>query len=160
LIARSREAQDDALPNAGAVAAMLCTRLSHQLDRPELRELAGRAVQSLGGMVGRAPRAFASTLAVVDLLEAAPLEVALLGRPDDPRREALASALAAVYLPNRCLAHADGSRPSALPLLRDKRADGPRAYVCRNFACAAPTDQPEELLRQLRGGLTSGPSSA
>jgi uncharacterized protein YyaL (SSP411 family) len=160
LIARSREAQDDALPNAGAVAAMLCARLSYHLDRADLRALAARAVQSLGSVIVRAPRAFASTLAVVDLLEAGPVEVALLGAPDDPRREALAAALASVYLPNRCLAHAEGREATALPLLRGKGADTPRAYVCRNFACAAPCSEPAELLRQLQGGLTSAPSSA
>jgi uncharacterized protein len=160
LIARSREAQDDALPNAGAVAAMLCARLSYHLDQPELRALAARAVQSLGRVVARAPRAFASTLAVVDLLEAGPVEVALLGAPGDPRHEALAAALATVYLPNRCLAHADGPHAATLPLLRGKSADAPRAYVCRNFACAAPCSEPAELLRQLQDGLTSGPSSA
>jgi uncharacterized protein YyaL (SSP411 family) len=160
LIARSREAQDDALPNAAAVAAMLCARLSYQLDRPQLREFAAGAVESLGRVIPRAPRAFASMLAVADLLEAGPVEVALLGAPDDPRREALASAVAAVYLPNRCLAHADGQQASTLPLLRDKRAAAPLAYVCRDFACAAPCSEPRQLLHQLRDGLTSAPSSA
>jgi uncharacterized protein YyaL (SSP411 family) len=167
LIARSREAQDDALPNPSAVAAMLCARLSYHLDRPELRQVAEQTVQSFGGIMARAPRAFASMLAVVDLLAAGPVEVALLGAAGDARAEALAAALAAVYLPNRCLAHAEGdrtsdsgSRASTLPLLRDKQSAAPLAYVCRNFACEAPTSDPVALVRQLEGGLTSGPSSA
>jgi uncharacterized protein YyaL (SSP411 family) len=160
LIARSREAQDGAVPNASAASAMLCARLSYHFDRAELREVAERTVESFGRIVARAPRAFASMLAVVDLLARGPVEVALLGAADDARREALAAVLAGAYLPNRCLAHAAGAGTSALPLLRDKPAQGPTAYVCRNFACQAPSTDPAALLRQLEDGLTSGRSSA
>jgi uncharacterized protein YyaL (SSP411 family) len=152
LIARSREAQDDALPNPSALAAQLCARLSYHFDRPELREIAARSVESFGQVVAKAPRAYCSTLAVVDLLDAGPVEVALLGAASDPRREALAAALGRSYLPNRCLAHAEGAHASNLPLLRDKRASEPLAYVCRNFACAAPTADPEALAALLAGG--------
>ncbi|HEX6242124.1 MAG TPA: thioredoxin domain-containing protein, partial [Polyangiales bacterium] len=68
LIARPRDGQDDALPNANAVAAQLCARLSYHYDRPALREVAQRTIACFGQIVQRAPRAFASMLAVVDFL--------------------------------------------------------------------------------------------
>jgi uncharacterized protein YyaL (SSP411 family) len=152
LLARSREVQDDALPNANAIAAQLCARLSFHFDRPELRELARKTVESAGGLLARAPRAFASMLSVIDLLEHGPIEVALVGAADDPRREALARALGRVFLPQRILAHASADGEElGLPLLSGKRAvrGQAAAYVCRNFVCAAPVTDPANLAAAL-----------
>ncbi len=152
LIARSREAQDDALPNANAIAAQLCARLSYHLDRNDLREVARAAVESAGKLVSRAPRAFVSTLSVVDLLDEGPIEVAIVGDRDDPRTRALRRAVAAVYLPQRIVAHGDGDGDTWLPLLADKAlvADAPAVYVCRNFTCVAPITDPTEVAAALR----------
>ncbi|MDB4985458.1 MAG: hypothetical protein JWN04_636 [Myxococcaceae bacterium] len=154
LIARSRDAQDDALPNASASAAELCARLSYHFAREDLRLAAARTVERSGALIPRAPRAFASTLSVVDLLATGPVEVALIGPPDHPSTRALAHAVASVYLPNRILAHHPGdASDEALPLLSGKRLvhGASSAYVCRDFACEAPISEPERLRSSLRG---------
>jgi uncharacterized protein len=156
LIARSRDGQDDALPNASAVAAELCARLSYHFARDDLRVAAQRTVERYGAILPRAPRAFASMLAVVDLLDAGPVEIALLGAADDPRTQALARATAQIFLPNRILAHGEGLEPPpgvpALPLLAGKRTvNGDSAvYICRDFACEAPLTEPARLISSLR----------
>jgi uncharacterized protein YyaL (SSP411 family) len=160
LIARARDAQDDALPNESALAAQLCARLSYHFDRPALREVARATLHSFGALLPRAPRAFASMLAVLDFLAAGPLELALVG--DGAARDALAAAAAQVYLPNRCIAHRSCREASDLPLLRDKSCpDGEAlAFLCRDFVCEAPVKAPSALRQALRGGLTSGRFSA
>jgi len=157
LIARSRDSQDDALPNASAIAAELCARLSYHFARDDLRAAAERTVERSGAVLPRAPRAFASMLAVVDLLDAGPVEVALVGAADDPRTQALARATAQVFLPNRILAHGEGREPppegaSTLPLLAGKTAANrdPAVYICRDFACEAPLSEPALLISSLR----------
>jgi uncharacterized protein len=153
LIARPRDSQDDALPNANAVAAELCARLSAHFARDDLRAAAERAVERAGAQVMQAPRAFASTLAVADALARGPVEVAIVGLPEDPRTAALTRAVAQVYLPNRMLAHGTGTGSEALPLLSGKTlvAGSPAVYVCRNFACEAPLTRPEAVVESLRG---------
>jgi len=157
LIARSRDGQDDALPNASAIAAELCARLSYHFARDDLRRGAERTVERSGAALTRAPRAFASMLSVVDLLTAGPVEVALIGAADDPRTSALARAVAQVFLPNRILAHGDGRTPSPdaptdLPLLAGKTAPkgDPTVYICREFACEAPLKEPSLLISALK----------
>jgi uncharacterized protein YyaL (SSP411 family) len=157
LIARSRDAQDDAMPSASASAAELCARLSYHFDREDLRLVAARTVERSGALIPRAPRAFASTLAVVDLLALGPVEIALIGPPADPRTEALQRAVAQVYLPNRILAHESGAiaaeaGDTRLPLLVGKTllSGAPAAYVCRQFACEAPITSAEALLASLK----------
>jgi uncharacterized protein YyaL (SSP411 family) len=154
LIARSREVQDDALPNANAVAAQLCARLSFHFDREDLRKVAEATLESYGQVLPRAPRAFASLLLVADLLTHGPVEVALIGPAADPRTQALAQATARVFLPARILAHGLGNGAGDLPLLAGKHTlnGAPAAYVCRNFACAAPVTDPVQLERALASG--------
>ena len=68
LILRHREGHDGATPAANAVAAHALARLSYHLDREDLREEATRALRAWGKAIARQPRAFATSLAAVDLL--------------------------------------------------------------------------------------------
>jgi uncharacterized protein YyaL (SSP411 family)/aryl-alcohol dehydrogenase-like predicted oxidoreductase len=148
LIMRSREGPDGATPSGNAVAASVFARLSYHLARDEFAQAAGAAVRAYGRQIARYPRAFAKSLMVVDLLTSGPVEIALVGSPDDPGAEALRAAVNRVYLPNRVLAYRDPQQPeTAHPLLQGKSLiDGKAAlYVCRNFACGRPITDPADL---------------
>ncbi|HKY73542.1 MAG TPA: aldo/keto reductase, partial [Nitrospira sp.] len=141
LIVRGREGADGATPSGNAVASMLLARLSFHFDREDFREAAIGAVRAYGQHLTRYPRGFAKSLAVVDFLTEGPVELALIGAPDDPGFTAIRDAMRAVYLPNRILAinhRRDGV--SAHPLLAGKSVVDGRAalYICRNFACQQP----------------------
>jgi uncharacterized protein len=155
LVARPKDTHDGALPSANAVAARALARLGRHFDRADLTERARAAVEAYGELVRRAPRAFATALGVIEFIEAAPLELALVGEPGSEDREALEVALAPHYLPHRIVAHASGatSATSSLPLLRGKTPVGGRAalYVCRRYECAAPVTQPSDVAGALRG---------
>jgi len=146
LFARPREGQDGALPNANAVFARALARLARHYDRDDFSQRAQAALAAYGTLIEQAPRAFATSLDVLDFLESLPLELALVGRRGAPDREALERAVAERYLPNRVCAHIDPDQPEAtdLPLLRGKTLVRGRAalYVCRNYACAAPVTDP------------------
>jgi hypothetical protein len=146
LFARPREGQDGALPNANAVLARALARLARHYDRDDFARRARAALVAHGRLIEQAPRAFATSLDVLDFLESTPLELALVGRRGTPDREALERAVADLYLPNRVCAHIDPDQPEAtdLPLLRGKTLVRERAalYVCRNYACAAPVTDP------------------
>ncbi|HEX5660779.1 MAG TPA: thioredoxin domain-containing protein [Polyangiales bacterium] len=148
LLARPRDSQDDAMPNANAIAAEACARLAAHFARDDLRTVAERAVQRAGSLVTRSPRSFASTLAVADLLARGPVEVAIVG--PEPESEPLRRAVARVYLANRILGYGLGSE--ALPLLAGKTMvkGAPAVYVCRDFACEAPLTRPEDVVMSLQ----------
>jgi uncharacterized protein len=142
LVVRAREGHDGALPSPNAVAARALVRLGRHLDRPELLEIAGRALRAYGRFIERIPRAFPTTLAVVDLLLEPPLELVIAGDPASDDTAALERVLGARFLPNRLVAHVRPGAldPAATPLTRGKGPVGGRAvlYVCREFACEAP----------------------
>jgi uncharacterized protein len=158
LIARTREGHDGALPSANAVAARALARLSAQLGHDAYRDHAERSLRAYGRLVTRSPRAFASSLAVVDFLIRGPLELAIIGPGADPGTEAFWRELGRRYLPNRVVAHAEGSDPS-LPLLAGKLALGgkPTLYVCRDFVCKAPITDPLAIDAAIAEGAPAAP---
>jgi uncharacterized protein YyaL (SSP411 family) len=68
------------------------------------------------------------------------VEVAVIGRRGTPDLDALWTAVAAAYLPNRILVGAEPGERDPLAPARDRPAVAGRAtaYVCRNFTCSAP----------------------
>ncbi len=163
LIMRSREGPDGATPSGNAVAASALARLASHFDRDEFRRAAAAAVRAYGRQIARYPRAFAKSLLVVDLLTTGPVEVALIGSPDDPGTAPLRAAVNRVYLPNRILAHRNPEEPeTSHPLLKGKTLIGGKAslYVCRNFACRQPITDPAELPALLQAHLSPAAASS
>jgi uncharacterized protein YyaL (SSP411 family)/aryl-alcohol dehydrogenase-like predicted oxidoreductase len=149
LIVRPRDGADGAIPSANAVAASALARLSFHLDRLDFREAAIAAISAYGQAIAVHPRAFCKSLAVADFLLEGPVELALIGAPEDERLEALRREIGRRYLPNRIIAHHDPSSNEAetLPLLLGKGVVNGKAalYVCRNFACRAPVTDPADV---------------
>jgi uncharacterized protein YyaL (SSP411 family) len=148
-VARPRDGHDGAIPNANAVAARALARLARHLDRADLEQRAREALDAYGGLVSRAPRAFATALSVVDFMARGPIELAVVGPEGSKEREAFEAALGKRYLPNRIIALLDpaGAAEPLPPLLAGKGLpDGRTAlYVCQNFACASPLTDPSEI---------------
>jgi len=153
LILRGREGPDGATPSGNAVAALVLARLAHHCDRKDFREAAVGAIRAYGKQITRYPRAFAKSLAVVDFLTEGPLEIALVGRENDPVLQSFADTLRSIYLPNRILAvthRMDGT--STHPLLAGKTAVNGAAtlYLCRDFTCQQPITDPREAADAVR----------
>ncbi|MCE3222964.1 MAG: uncharacterized protein K0S58_1144 [Nitrospira sp.] len=161
LIMRSREGPDGATPSGNAVAASILARLAYHFDRDEFRQAAAAAVRAYGRQIARYPRAFAKSLLVVDLLTSGPMEIALVGSPNDPHTASLRAAVSRAYLPNRVIAYRDPQQPeTSHPLLQGKTLIDGRAalYVCRNFACRQPITDPAELPALLNSQQAAQPS--
>jgi uncharacterized protein YyaL (SSP411 family)/aryl-alcohol dehydrogenase-like predicted oxidoreductase len=145
LIIRPREGHDGAIPAANAVAAQVLARLSHHLDRQDLRDGAVRALSAWGKAIARQPRAFATSLMVVDFLLDGPVELALVGERGARDLEALRAEVGRRFVPSRIVAvHDVRQGESRRPLLAGKTTVGGKAalYVCRDFACGRPVTDP------------------
>ncbi|MGH7182313.1 MAG: thioredoxin domain-containing protein, partial [Nitrospiraceae bacterium] len=152
LIVRAREGADGATPSGNAVAVSALARLSFHYDRHDLREAAIGGIRAYGRQMARYPRAFAKSLAVVDLLAEGPIELAFVGAANDPGLQALQLAVREVFLPHRVIASSDGTGTmSSHPLLAGKGlVEGKAAlYICRNFSCQRPLTDPREVTEAL-----------
>jgi uncharacterized protein YyaL (SSP411 family)/aryl-alcohol dehydrogenase-like predicted oxidoreductase len=156
LIMRAREGADGATPSGNAVAVSVLARLSFHYDRQDLREAAIGGIRAYGRQIARYPRAFAKSLAAVDLLSEGPIELAFIGAPNAPGLEALQLAVREVFLPHRIIASSNGTdTPSSHPLLAGKGlVEGKAAlYICRDFSCQRPITDPREVTEALQSAF-------
>jgi uncharacterized protein YyaL (SSP411 family) len=151
LLTRNRSLHDGALPSGAGVATELLLRLSIHLDDRSLRETATRALESYQPLVARSPAAFVATLIAADLARGQMTEVAIVGELGEPATRDLLAVVHETLRPRLTLAAGREVSHRRLPLLADRKKidDRPTAYLCRNYACEAPTNDPEELRRQL-----------
>ena len=139
LVVRQKDVTDSATPSANSSAAAALTRLAALTGEARYAHHADQILRLLAPLVGQAPSAFANALSAAELRRSGVTEVVVAGhRPD------LVDVVRARWRPGVVLAW--GERFDS-PLWHERR-DG-FAYVCRDFACLAPTDDAAELERQL-----------
>jgi uncharacterized protein len=155
LLVRQREGHDGALPSPNAVAARALIRLAHLLDRKEWQKLGLAAIEAHAGTIRRAPRAFATSLEVLDASRAAAVEIVAVGTPGDPALDELLAQVARVYVPDalQVVISPDSTRKDRhISLFRGKTLvqNAPALYICRNFACLAPITDPAQVVSALQ----------
>jgi len=152
LIARPRDFFDNATPSANSLAADALLRLG-ALTADEKLEAAGvGAMAAVGRLMGDHPTAFSELLGALGRHLGPPLEVAVVGDPDDPATAALAAEVHRRFLPTAVsvvAAPGAGAEHTALLADRPLRDGRPTAYVCQRFACQSPVTDPAELAAQL-----------
>ncbi|MFM2106465.1 MAG: hypothetical protein RL338_1497 [Chloroflexota bacterium] len=146
LYRRPRDPQDNATPSGGAMATTVLLRVAALTGEARYREVAAAALRSVAGYLPRHPLGFGQWLLAADLAVAGIDEVAIAGDPADPAVHRLAAPLRDGFRPRSVLAIGDPAR-STVPLLagRFALAGRPTAFVCRDFACRQPVDEPEAL---------------
>jgi uncharacterized protein YyaL (SSP411 family) len=162
LVARPSGGFDGSIPSANGVAAGVCARLAAFTGDAFWRERADAALRRFSPSVARAPAAAISLLLALEAQLEPGAEVALVGSPADPATRALVRAAHREFLPFGVLALKDPAGKDgadAIPLLHGKSAAGgrPAAYVCRNFACAAPVTEPSALAAALAASQEAFP---
>jgi uncharacterized protein len=157
LVVRPRDVQDNATPSGNAMATTVLLRLAALTGEARYRAAADAALATVAGVVGRYPTAFAQWLCALELREAGITEIAIVGGPADDAAGARGAGDDGVgrllgvadrgYHPFRVLAASAASETSAVPLLRGRFAlqGHATAFVCQDFSCRLPVDQPEAL---------------
>jgi uncharacterized protein YyaL (SSP411 family) len=152
LFTRPRDLQDNATPSGNALAASALLQMSAYSGRGDWRDMAEDGLRAMTATATRYPTAFARWLSALDFALGPQVEVAILGKADDPHTQALLDTLWSGYRPRLVVAQSDYPPPAASPPLLDDRRllqERPTAYVCQNFLCHQPVNDPTQLLAQL-----------
>jgi uncharacterized protein len=147
LLVRQKDLMDNPSPSGNSLAAEALVRLAaYTGDRGALEDAEG-AMRAAGMLAERSPSAVGHMLGVIDFDVSGAVEVAVTGRDADR----LARVVWSEYRPNLVLAiDRTGEDGGRVPLLADRfRAGRTLAYVCEDFVCQAPTDDPQTLGSQL-----------
>jgi uncharacterized protein YyaL (SSP411 family) len=144
LVARQRDAFDNATPSGNAMAATALLRLAALTGREDL-EAAGRGtLESVQYVMEQAPMAAGQSLIALDFLLAPPQEFALVAGTEPAEFRAVLERLWSRFLPHKVVAPAPlppaPELVQVVPLLADRPAREGRAttYLCERFACRAP----------------------
>ncbi|MCA1613253.1 MAG: thioredoxin domain-containing protein [Acidobacteria bacterium] len=156
LIVRNKDFFDNATPSGNSVAAELLLRLAALTGNEGYQRKAVTVLRLLRDSVARHPSAFGRLLAALDFYLSTPKEIAIIGDPGADDFAKLAAELWRHYVPNKIVAlatEADEEARGLVPLLRERGTVGGRAtaYVCENYACRLPVNEPSELASQLGG---------
>jgi len=158
LVTRPRDVTDNATPSGTSLAIELLLKLGDVLANGEYSERGRYLLETVAEPMARYPNAFGHALGAADLAVRGAIEVAIIGDPADERFKSLASAVAERYLPSLVLA--GGGDGEGIALLDGRGAEIPTAYVCRAYACDAPTSDVEVLGEQLDAIVAAATASA
>ncbi|MGW7429533.1 thioredoxin domain-containing protein [Streptomyces sp. NPDC054861] len=154
LIRRPQDPTDNAAPSGWTAAAGALLSYAAHTGSEAHRAAAEGALGVVKALGPRAPRFIGWGLATAEALLDGPREIAVVGPAGEGDGAGAARALHRTAL----LADAPGAvvafgTPDSdeFPLLKDRPLVGgaAAAYVCRHFACDAPTTDPAELARSL-----------
>ena len=155
VLLRLKEDYDGAEPAASSVSVLNLLTLDRVLGSTETSAWRARAERTLaryGPRIGAAARVVPMMLAALSTYHADHAQVVIVGEPDAGDTQAMYRALAARYAPFAVtIPIAPGSTQAkvaaAIPFvgpmtMRDGRAT---AYVCQDFVCREPTNDPGQL---------------
>ncbi|WP_162002475.1 thioredoxin domain-containing protein [Streptomyces sp. CB01881] len=151
LIRRPQDPTDNATPSGWTAAAGALLTYAAYTGSARHRTAAERALGIVGALATRAPRFIGWGLAVAEALADGPREVAVVGPAGVAATAALHRAALLGTAPGAVVALGEPGPAAEVPLLADRPlvAGAPAAYVCRHFACDAPTTDPAVLAERL-----------
>jgi uncharacterized protein len=152
LIARQKDAYDNATPSGNAMAATALLRLGALTGRADLSEAGRATLGSVRAILEKAPSAAGQSLVALDFDLAPALEFAVIAGSDRLEFESAVDAVYRRFLPNKVVAFSTPVLGPTVPLLADKPAldtRRPTIFVCERYACQAPVVGREALEQAL-----------
>jgi len=155
LIVRHKDYFDNAIPSGNSVAAELLLRLAALTGNEDYQRKAVSVLRLVSALAEQHPSAFGYALGALDFYLSTPKEVVIVTPREGGDPGPFAREVWGRYVPNKVVVQAaegDERLTALVPLLRERGAVGGRttAYVCENYACRQPVDEPAELAAQLR----------
>jgi uncharacterized protein YyaL (SSP411 family) len=153
---RAKESYDGAIPSGNSVAALALLKLARMTGEPSF-EVEGQGVlETYSGGLSRSPSVYSQMLTALDFVAGPSYEVVIVVGSNDEGAHSMVRALQRPFLPNKVVLlkelGAGGERLAGVAAYTaPQRAMEGRAtaYVCRDFACRAPTTEIREMLEAL-----------
>jgi uncharacterized protein YyaL (SSP411 family) len=169
VLLRLKEDYDGAEPAASSIGVLNLLTLAHlspelnaqsptpNAQSPEPRSQVELTLGSFSGRAAQSGRTVPMMLAALSTYHTGMPQVVIAGDPASPDTRALIDVVRRRYMPTAIIVPVDPARREALDrrfpwMASMKEREGrATAYVCRDFACEAPTTKPEELDGKLKG---------
>ena len=158
VLVRMKEDYDGAEPSASAVGAWNLLTLHHVTGDQQYLERAQQAFAAFAGRLKSQGRALPMMAAALSIAHAAPEQIVVVGSAHTDQTQALWHAANKPYRPFATMLRIEPGETQQRLATRmpwigamSLRDGQPAAYVCRNFACDAPTTDPASLRKGSHG---------
>lgn len=151
LIVRSKSALDNPAPAGNATMVRVLAKLAALTGRSDLLNRAETVIRAFSGNLDQHFWAVSSLLANAGFVSE-PVQIVVIGEPDDPATKALLATATTTYLPNRILcplSPGEGLPPGHPAEGKTMVESKPTAYYCPGQTCLAPVTDPADLANQL-----------
>ena len=151
LIARSKDAQDNATPSGNGMAATALLKLAALTGRNNYREAAAGTLQAVGEVLEKSPLAAGQSLIALDFLLGPVTECVLIDGLDQTADE-LQQTFHQQFLPRTVVARSHVRKSAHVAELFANRPAQRHAlaFVCSQETCQSPTSEPQRLQEVLR----------
>ncbi len=153
LLIRPKEIYDGAIPSANSVAALNLVRLARMTARADLEEKAAQLGKAFSLQVNRGPIGHTQLMSALNFWVGPSYEVVVAGELEKADTQEMVKEIHKRFVPNKVVIFRPDNEE--LPLIsklaafteHQRAIDGKAtAYVCKNFACNAPTTDTAKML--------------
>ena len=158
LLMRQKEVYDGAMPSGNSMAMLILLYLSHLTGDPIHAQRANELGMAFSGEVSKMPMGFSQLMSALDMALGSAREVGIAGKPGEVDTQVMLDAIRHAYLPNTLVLLKDPDEgPEGLERLapfvaelgmKDGKAT---AYVCTDHFCRNPTNDVDEMMKELAG---------
>lgn len=159
LLFRMKETYDGAEPSPNTISTLNLLRLSHLLGKPEFSRRAEETLRTLTAEFQNAPLAIPMGLIALEMALSPGEQIVLVGDRAAPALQEMLSTIRSRFLPAAVTVLLDSktsrdffAQHAEFYAAVNEIDDQPTAYVCKNFVCALPINEPEKLEQQLSEG--------
>ena len=155
ILLRHKEVYDGAIPSGNSVAAMNLLRLWHITSRPDYGEKGRDVLRAFSGRLTSHPSHYTQLIQALDFGIGPSYEVVIAGEPGAEDARDMLRALRRAFIPNKVVlfrpAGDGGEITKIAPFTAGQTGIDGRAaaYVCRDYACRAPTTDTRAMLAAL-----------
>ena len=154
LLTRPKELYDGAIPSGNSIAYINAIRLSRITGKPDMDNTAREIYKAFRTQADAMPTAHTQFLCGLDFAIGPSSEVIIAGNMDQTDTRAMLAALRRSFVPNKVVIFRPASETApdietVAPFVQSHLAINGRAtaYVCTNFTCALPTNDPAKNAR-------------
>jgi len=152
LVIRPRDIADNAIPSGASTACKVLLKLAVYLDDDKMRDIGRLSIESAMPLITKAPIAAGEWLNCIEFHIDGSKEIVINGDFNHQGTKRLLSEVYRSFVPNKVILGINGDAAyDNFPLAASKNMlDGkPTAYVCKNYTCDLPVNEPTDLFKRL-----------
>ncbi len=151
LLGRKKEVYDGAIPSGNSIALTNLLRIGRITANTDLEKKADELIKLYSSQVTQAPTGFGQFLQGVYFALTESFEIVIAGHRKDETTQKMINSIQAEYIPNKVILlnePSDKNITTLAPYTKEQTMSGNRAtaYICRNYSCDAPTNDPGKMM--------------